>query len=836
MLSTGAAAVAGTVATIYTYNLGRFQFDANQAQNSAHQSQNMRLAQWSLFREDVRDLFGLTANNMTTYMVVGTLIVSCAMNFIWNGYKDYPSEPAWLLVIWNNTVFVCITFGLLSVWLALHGAISSNSACAKILTQAVRPPIPTLSEVAQVRAAQELYEAGGVGAFLQVPIIHTYMKRVREVSRQAFSGSGRRRRFEGRSQRSHIQRSVSVLPRVQEVLSDQDGGPGQSAVNSSHFWLLRQVQRSYACYDAYARISLSVSASQLLLVDAYYALGHFMSKSQGWPSPVQNTAGAWLAVGAAVFASVVIFRLDLFVRKPELRLIHSAIIAGPLVVCIATHLACVRTDFGRGGFKPSEQLIPALLPWALAILSCLLHAGWLLVVRWISEPAGQKDGLPLNFRSAHYLNVFGWHFSMGLGDSSGLFTVCETPPDFSSENARFVSESSFPRGVTPDDGGLARIAAEPFEVLSERPDLKYKARAMPWKYFSVTCFALTGMWAISIVVILFDPTYRESKMAPREKYSRSAWKRLNVTFPHAYFRPFALGCSTLTRTMAIGDHFQIYLNELPSDVKSFNRINDTTSLRASDFNNSWKGLGVVDWKRNTSNESLRTLRGSRSGMWRQNYHALSEDEGYPEAIFILEDSGQIVEEHDIRRDVPRRRPRHWEISIALTHLVEAIEPVGGHLAEACRTCEEGSSECAWRGWGIFAATDRGHVILLCPTIFEERLVLEPIHVVASLQRRRSAPWVVADTASAERQKIIGVHVDSAREILWLMAARADGVAEVRAWALQGGELHRQWDLPMAEDGQQGYVGSERVKACCWQPLPSSPLQPTRRFGTFNSDH
>eukprot|EP00971_Amphidinium_carterae_P165435 3279428-Amphidinium_carterae.1 len=42
-----------------------------QAQNSAHQCQNMRLAQWSLFREDVRDLFGLTASNMSTYMVVG---------------------------------------------------------------------------------------------------------------------------------------------------------------------------------------------------------------------------------------------------------------------------------------------------------------------------------------------------------------------------------------------------------------------------------------------------------------------------------------------------------------------------------------------------------------------------------------------------------------------------------------------------------------------------------------------------------------------------------------------------------------------------------------------
>ena len=34
---------------------------------------------------------------------------------------------------------------------------------------------------------------------------------------------------------------------------EDDGGPGRAAALYSHFWMLRRVQRGYACFDAYAR-------------------------------------------------------------------------------------------------------------------------------------------------------------------------------------------------------------------------------------------------------------------------------------------------------------------------------------------------------------------------------------------------------------------------------------------------------------------------------------------------------------------------------------------------------------------------------------------------------
>lgn len=86
-------AAGGYAATAYFYNLGRYKFDAEQRQDCIYQVQNMRLAQWGLFREDVRDVFTLSQTNMDNYILVGALIVTAVMNFIFVGYPAFPLEP-----------------------------------------------------------------------------------------------------------------------------------------------------------------------------------------------------------------------------------------------------------------------------------------------------------------------------------------------------------------------------------------------------------------------------------------------------------------------------------------------------------------------------------------------------------------------------------------------------------------------------------------------------------------------------------------------------------------------------------------------------------------------
>lgn len=50
----------------------------------------------------------------------------------------------------------------------------------------------------------------------------------------------------------------------------------------------------------------------------YLWKSHFsFSRSVGWPSPVQNTEGAWLALLMGVYAVWILFKLDLYMKREQ---------------------------------------------------------------------------------------------------------------------------------------------------------------------------------------------------------------------------------------------------------------------------------------------------------------------------------------------------------------------------------------------------------------------------------------------------------------------------------------------------------------------------------------
>lgn len=55
------------------------------------------------------------------------------------------------------------------------------------------------------------------------------------------------------TQRFNPPPSKLVKNLVSYEVMEEDGGPGRAAALYSHFWMLRRVQRGYACFDAYAR-------------------------------------------------------------------------------------------------------------------------------------------------------------------------------------------------------------------------------------------------------------------------------------------------------------------------------------------------------------------------------------------------------------------------------------------------------------------------------------------------------------------------------------------------------------------------------------------------------
>jgi hypothetical protein len=934
------AAAGGYLSTAYYYNLNRFQFDANQKQNSAHQGQNMKIAQWNLFREDVKDLFSLTSTTGTTYTSSAILIVAAACNFIWTGYKDYPMDLPWLLVIWNMCNFGCILFGLASIWLATHGAISSTSASTKILTQAVRPPIPSLSQIDRVRLDQDDFEKAGMDTLFKMPRFLRFSQHLHQGldAMSEFSFKEFVRGLRGlpptasathgsiRVRRKLSCRRGTLLPveaaqsshynQVVELLNDRDGGPGRSAISSAHFWLLRQVQKSFACFDAYARICLVICAQQFLFSCGYFAMGHFMSKEVH--STAHNPHAAYFAVGIATVGSICLFRMDLFLCTPQLRRIQLQLISGPLCTCIAIHFANIRTNQGRGGKEPGEQIVSAYVPWVFASLACLGHLGWIWTIYRIAQPAAGVTGLPNHWRFSHYLDALGWQrqqcstllgdVSMEDGDSvqphaaraitclgvstsergSALRQACQLNRTIQRLLKEEVAQHLTPEEVllfktleremhnqvenltaasTEDDDTLptrrisvsrqqsvagdtgswlqceraeyderqgsfwvntltGEVATEPpsvgrlidlslistsvrvlqnrlqaedriagrtarehlkdnvdvsmFDLLPERPDSATNQKNVPWKSFTMTLKMVSYMWIVALVVVSMHPNYFESPLAKRERFNRATFRKIDdVAYPHNFFRPSALTCGRKGRTMLMADSFGVYVSDLPntsgnSELEvSLRDVQLKRVMLTANLSTPWAGFGILS---------------DYSDQWSS-----------PKSLLMLEKDGRVVVEYVHGKGRSKYATTRWSIGEIVDANLTAIEPMQEEDAEICKEGVGKAQELLDLGWGLYAATDYGAVIILCPA---KGNLLKPVHKVTSFQRKQLRHrWVsVYETHSGKVTPfvtvIIGLHVSTITGTVWILRASSLGT-EILAFAMQGGRQIGRWDLPTA---------------------------------------
>ncbi|CAE7844403.1 unnamed protein product, partial [Symbiodinium microadriaticum] len=90
-------------------------------------------------------------------------------------------------------------------------------------------------------------------------------------------------------------------------------------------------------------------------------------------------------------------------------LVQIGLWLAPLTAAFATQLFNIRTKHGEGGVRPCDQVVPCWVPWLGAILACLCHFFWILIILYVSTPVLATAELPVAFRSAIYLDVFGWH-------------------------------------------------------------------------------------------------------------------------------------------------------------------------------------------------------------------------------------------------------------------------------------------------------------------------------------------------------------------------------------------------------------------------------------------
>ncbi|CAJ1365849.1 unnamed protein product, partial [Effrenium voratum] len=388
----------GSAWAAYAYNQGRFQFDAGQKQTSAHQMINMRVQQWSLFREDIRDLFNLTTSHMSTYMVVGTLFLGFSVSFMWSDLKGFPADPPWLKLLWVNCFISAMCYGFLAVWLAMHGAIAAQSASVQLLTRAIRPPYPDAQELRRAQFELAQYEAAGVRKFFRPPqLVPGATVGAGAASRGSIQALQDARpealRHDSRAELApDVPDAPDGLGLGKDSQSPWEFAPGVPAELGMHVKLFQQLQATFLPFDAYARVCLIAAASHLLPALSYYWIAH-----QRW-----ELAGAIFSAltGSCMlmFTALVLYKLDFYVEKQRMWFFKCVVLCAPLVSCGA-----METWSDERGY----QAFHALVQWVLVVGTCCMHVAWKLLFVWEARPSKESLDLPMSFRSVRYLDVFG---------------------------------------------------------------------------------------------------------------------------------------------------------------------------------------------------------------------------------------------------------------------------------------------------------------------------------------------------------------------------------------------------------------------------------------------
>eukprot|EP00931_Biecheleriopsis_adriatica_P101668 TRINITY_DN7675_c0_g2_i1.p1 TRINITY_DN7675_c0_g2~~TRINITY_DN7675_c0_g2_i1.p1 ORF type:complete len:972 (-),score=185.39 TRINITY_DN7675_c0_g2_i1:40-2955(-) len=305
-----------------------------------------------LFREDIRDLVELTVGRMDIYHLVGALLLEFCMTFYCENEMLEAEEadyPTWLISLFMISNFCAIGFLSMAVWLAMHASVASHSIGVRLLLRIVRPDVPGADAISNVRVPLASWLSGN----------------------------------------KQQEKTDSITAAV------QDAGINER----NHFKEFLQRQRSWLCYDAYARSCMCLGMNAMLIALSYYIIGRISEKNA--VSAVSSLLGVQLL-------SVLLLVLD--VRHDRNDTLHDE----------------QRIFFNRALTNKSEAVAvlcllvfppvySLLLVWAwpqvesrfvccLSTVSFLLHAGWLEYIYQMTATS-PDDLLPRRLRAVGFMDV-----------------------------------------------------------------------------------------------------------------------------------------------------------------------------------------------------------------------------------------------------------------------------------------------------------------------------------------------------------------------------------------------------------------------------------------------
>eukprot|EP00439_Symbiodinium_sp_Y106_P068673 s3531_g11.t1 len=440
----------------FQYNRENFLWDRNLRRRKEFQIQIFRVDQAELWRKDVRDLISLTEYKMHVYLLVNVLLLGITVA-LWCQGKLPHTTPVWLMTGSALAMAGSFSFILLSIWMAMHAAVSAQSFETRLLTQMVRLPIPSWQEIEACRTYASEFERLEAKQMFRVPFAMGPQEGLAEGAEEdpaapADASPVSSTRF-GEANRHvdpwGLEGSGADIPELGCKM-------GHSVQKLRHVKLARQAMVFWQSYDAFARICMSIGVNQLLNAASYFILAYYMSEVK---VPSSATYGVLVACSCVVVLTTMaetLNRLDMSLTWWQLRLMQLFLYLGP---AIATLAGWAYVEDGHD--RQAEGLV---------VCAFLAHALYLMTMNTLCRMHMEHNGarLPVAFRSVLYLDVFGWSSAAQAHRHQISSAVSESHATFSEAGSeRFAQDAA--NATTKPATGMVEYA-ESGQAKAHRPE------------------------------------------------------------------------------------------------------------------------------------------------------------------------------------------------------------------------------------------------------------------------------------------------------------------------------------------------------------------------------
>mmetsp|Transcript_98457 Transcript_98457/g.175375 ORF Transcript_98457/g.175375 Transcript_98457/m.175375 type:complete len:897 (+) Transcript_98457:128-2818(+) len=521
-----AAAVAGTGNTLFGYNRENYLYDRKMRQETEYQIMDFRIKQAELWREDVKDIIGLTSVKMDTYLIVNAVQLGFTVMAFCEG-RLATGTPTWLVGCHTLSLSGAFMYLLMSVWFSMHASVTAKSYEVRLLTQLVRLPVPSWTQLEGARTYGSTFEKTQTKQMFRVPFVMGTQNGVLGEAPAAGSQSG-----EG----AEVPSGSSDLWGLEgrgDSLYELDGSVRTEPDSQRHLKLIKQVMHYWQSYDGFARVAMSMGTNQLIAGLSYYVIAYVLISNKA-------VVACFLVVMLFMVIATALIRLDMSLTGLEFRTAVALVIAGPCLAALAAQQWRLHTI---RGYEMVHLLAP--MPYAFS-------AAWLMFLLYISKVGMQEGGamLPTGFRSVMYIDVFGWikraserseQIRNGRAAAAAA-TDSEAPPPASGVGPAMSSTAydgcflKKPKPTRPEQlPGAAKTPPEffanpeMFDPTTFVPRESEYAKAnhdhdvqpylapgyVPWRIFcSATSMLLTLWWISGVLMLLQASGWGELRVSP----------------------------------------------------------------------------------------------------------------------------------------------------------------------------------------------------------------------------------------------------------------------------------------------------------------------------------